>query len=216
MKSDNNDGFLLSIGMLFILSIFVVFVMCGKDIFNKPIMCDKLFQFIAKLIGLAFIGLIVIYGVIVAISDYTQKVSFESDDWQLESVIGTYTDYSHIIFDESVKVFDKNFGYEKVKNVIFYSKELTIKKLAFSNCKKLKQITFYANPKSIAKDAFLGCSKLSLIRFYGKKEDWEKYQIFIPSNPKIEFISTESSSNKTVEKMKVDLNCNGIINIKHR
>ena len=43
MKSDNNDGFLFSIGMLFILSIFVVFVMCGKDIFNKPIMCDKLF-----------------------------------------------------------------------------------------------------------------------------------------------------------------------------
>ena len=79
-----------------------------------------------------YYGLIVIYGVIVAISDYTQKVSFESDDWQLESVIGTYTDYSHIIFDESVKVFDKNFGYEKVKNVIFYSKELTIKKLAFS------------------------------------------------------------------------------------
>ena len=42
--------------------------------------------------------------------------------------------------------------------------------------------------KKIEKDAFLSCDKLSLIRVYGTKDDWDKLKIFIPSNPKIEFI----------------------------
>ena len=107
-------------------------------------------------------------------------------------------------------------NHKYIEKVVCYLDNSEIKSKAFSNCKELKQITFYSNPKNIAKDAFLGCSNLSLIRFYGTKQQWESHQIFIPSNPKIEFISTESSSNKTVEKMKVDLNWNGIINIKHR
>ena len=58
----------------------------------------------------------------------------------------------------------------------------------------------YNKSKELNIRAFVG-PVVSQDRFYGKKEDWDKHKIFIPSNPKIEFISTESSSNKTVEKI---------------
>jgi magnesium-transporting ATPase (P-type) len=94
---------------------------------------------------------------------------------------------------------------EKKFSAVFYSKEKEIKSKAFANCKKLKQIIFYEKPE-IDKDAFIGCSNLSRITIYGEKNKWEEQELFIPSNPKIEFISTIKNENKKVEaSMDIDM-----------
>lgn len=218
MSQKNNDGFYLAIGMFFVLSICILFGLCGEEIFSEVDMFDKVMFFILKVIGLIFLGAIFVYAVIVCISDFSFDIknylSLKNDEWKLISVIGKNKSYSHIIFDKNIDTFDSSYGYEKLKNVIFYSENLKIKREAFSNCKKLQQITFYEMPSYIEKDAFLGCESLSLIRFYGTKEQWESHKIFIPSNPKIEFLG--NSENKiTMNKTKIDLNCNGTINIRN-
>ena len=210
MNRRNNDGFYLALGMFLVVSICVIFAMCGKEIIRKVDMFDKIIGYILKGFGLLIATTLLVWGFKLYFCDFGII-----NEWTLASSIDEKKceNYTSIIFDvplSSGKI------YKNLEKAVFYSTELEIQSKTFSNCKKLKQITFYSNPISIAKDAFLGCSKLSLIRFYGKKEDWDNHQIFIPSNPKIEFISTEYSSNNTVEKMKVDLNCNGTINIKHR
>ena len=207
MNKKNNDGFYLALGMFLVVSICVIFAMCGKEIICEVDMFDKVIGYILKGLGLLFFITLVVWGCGIYFCNFNKI-----DDWTFSSKIEKGKKYTSIILDNE-SVFT---NHKYIEKVVCYLDNSEIKSKAFSNCKKLKQITFYSNPKSIAKDAFLGCSKLSLIRFYGKKEDWDKHQIFIPSNPKIEFISTESSSNNTVEKMKVDLNCNGTINIKHR
>lgn len=219
MKKKNNDGFYVAIGMFFVLSICILLGFCGEEIISEVDMFDKVMIFILKVIGLIFLGAIFVYAVIVCISDFSFDIknylSLKNDEWKLISVIGKNKSYSHIIFDKNIDTFDSSYGYEKLKNVIFYSENLKIKREAFSNCKKLQQITFYENPSYIEKDAFLGCESLSLIRFYGTKEEWESHKIFIPSNPKIEFLG--NSENKiTMNKTKIDLNYNGTINIRNR
>lgn len=210
MNRRNNDGFYLALGMFLVVSICVIFAMCGKEIIREVDMFDKIIGYILKGFGLLIATTLLVWGCKLYICDFGII-----DEWTLASSIDEKKSkkYTALIFDESAP---NGKFYKNVENAVFYSSTIKIDSKAFANCKELKQITFYSNPKSIAKDAFLGCSKLSLIRFYGKKEDWDNHQIFILSNPKIEFISTESSSNNTVEKMKVDLNCNGTINIKHR
>ena len=210
MNRRNNDGFYLALGMFLVVSICVIFAMCGKEIIREVDMFDKIIGYILKGFGLLIATTLLVWGCKLYICDFGII-----DEWTFSSSIDEKKSkkYTAIIFDESAP---NGKFYKNVENAVFYSKEKEIKSKAFSNCKKLKQITFYKKPKSIAKDAFLGCSNLSCITIYGKKEDWKQQELFIPSNPKIEFISTESSSNNTVEKMKVDLNCNGTINIKHR
>ena len=210
MNRRNNDGFYLALGMFLVVSICVIFSMCGKEIIRKVDMFDKIIGYILKGFGLLIATTLLVWGYKLYFCDFGII-----NEWTLASSIDKKKSkkYTAIIFDESAP---NGKFYKNVENAVFYSKEKEIKSKAFANCKKLKQITFYKKPKSIAKDAFLGCSNLSCITIYGKKEDWKQQEIIIPSNPKIEFISTESSSNKTVEKMKVDLNCNGTINIKHR
>lgn len=210
MNRRNNDGFYLALGMFLVVSICVIFAMCGKEIIREVDMFDKIIGYILKGVGLLIATTLLVWGCKLYICDFGII-----DEWTLASSIDKKKceNYRSIIFDvpsPSGKI------YKNLEKAVFYSTELEIQSKAFSKCKELKQITFYSNPKSIAKDAFLGCSNLSRITIYGKKEDWDNHKIFIPSNPKIEFISTESSSNNTVEKMKVDLNCNGTINIKHR
>ena len=209
MNRRNNDGFYLALGMFLVVSICVIFAMCGKEIIREVDMFDKIIGYILKGFGLLIATTLLVWGCKLYICDFGII-----DEWTLASSIDKKKSkkYTAIIFDESAP---NGKFYKNVENAVFYSKEKEIKSKAFANCKKLKQIIFYEKPE-IDKDAFIGCSNLSRITIYGKKEDWDNHQIFIPSNPKIEFISTESSSNKTVEKMKVDLNCNGIINIKHR
>lgn len=209
MNRRNNDGFYLALGMFLVVSICVIFAMCGKEIIREVDMFDKIIGYILKGFGLLIATTLLVWGCKLYICDFGII-----DEWTLASSIDEKKSkkYTAIIFDESAP---NGKFYKNVENAVFYSKEKEIKSKAFANCKKLKQIIFYEKPE-IDKDAFIGCSNLSRITIYGKKEDWDNHQIFIPSNPKIEFISTESSSNKTVEKMKVDLNCNGIINIKHR
>lgn len=209
MNRRNNDGFYLALGMFLVVSICVIFAMCGKEIIRKVDMFDKIIGYILKGFGLLIAATLLVWGCKLYICDFGII-----DEWTLASSIDKKKSkkYTAIIFDESAP---NGKFYKNVENAVFYSKEKEIKSKAFANCKKLKQITFYEKPE-IDKDAFIGCSNLSRITIYGKKEDWDNHQIFIPNNPKIEFISTESSSNNTVEKMKVDLNCNGIINKKHR
>ena len=209
MNRRNNDGFYLALGMFLVVSICVIFSMCGKEIIRKVDMFDKIIGYILKGFGLLIAATLLVWGCKLYFCDFGII-----DEWTLASSIDKKKSkkYTAIIFDESAP---NGKFYKNVENAVFYSKEKEIKSKAFANCKKLKQIIFYEKPE-IDKDAFIGCSNLSRITIYGKKEDWDNHQIFIPSNPKIEFISTESSSNNTVEKMKVDLNCNGTINIKHR
>ena len=209
MNRRNNDGFYLALGMFLVVSICVIFSMCGKEIIRKVDMFDKIIGYILKGFGLLIATTLLVWGCKLYICDFGII-----DEWTFSSSIDEKKSkkYTAIIFDESAP---NGKFYKNVENAVFYSKEKEIKSKAFANCKKLKQIIFYEKPE-IDKDAFIGCSNLSRITIYGKKEDWDNHQIFIPSNPKIEFISTESSSNNTVEKMKVDLNCNGTINIKHR
>lgn len=209
MNRRNNDGFYLALGMFLVVSICVIFAMCGKEIIREVDMFDKIIGYILKGFGLLIATTLLVWGCKLYICDFGII-----DEWTLASSIDEKKSkkYTAIIFDESAP---NGKFYKNVENAVFYSKEKEIKSKAFANCKKLKQIIFYEKPE-IDKDAFIGCSNLSRITIYGKKEDWDKHKIFIPSNPKIEFISTESSSNNTVEKIKVDLNCNGTINIKHR
>lgn len=209
MNRRNNDGFYLALGMFLVVSICVIFAMCGKEIIREVDMFDKIIGYILKGFGLLIATTLLVWGCKLYICDFGII-----DEWTLASSIDEKKSkkYTAIIFDESAP---NGKFYKNVENAVFYSKEKEIKSKAFANCKKLKQIIFYEKPE-IDKDAFIGCSNLSRITIYGKKEDWKQQEIFIPSNPKIEFISTESSSNNTVEKMKVDLNCNGTINIKHR
>lgn len=209
MNRRNNDGFYLALGMFLVVSICVIFSMCGKEIIRKVDMFDKIIGYILKGFGLLIATTLLVWGYKLYFCDFGII-----DEWTFSSSIDEKKSkkYTAIIFDESAP---NGKFYKNVENAVFYSKEKEIKSKAFANCKKLKQIIFYEKPE-IDKDAFIGCSNLSRITIYGKKEDWDNHQIFIPSNPKIEFISTESSSNNTVEKMKVDLNCNGTINIKHR
>ena len=209
MNRRNNDGFYLALGMFLVVSICVIFAMCGKEIIREVDMFDKIIGYILKGFGLLIATTLLVWGCKLYICDFGII-----DEWTFASSINEKKSkkYTAIIFDESAP---NGKFYKNVENAVFYSKEKEIKSKALANCKKLKQIIFYEKPE-IDKDAFIGCSNLSRITIYGKKEDWDKHQIFIPSNPKIEFISTESSSNNTVEKMKVDLNCNGTINIKHR
>ena len=209
MNRRNNDGFYLALGMFLVVSICVIFAMCGKEIIREVDMFDKIIGYILKGFGLLIATTLLVWGCKLYICDFGII-----DEWTHASSIDEKKSkkYTAIIFDESAP---NGKFYKNVENAVFYSKEKEIKSKAFANCKKLKQIIFYEKPE-IDKDAFIGCSNLSRITIYGKKEDWDNHQIFNPSNPKIEFISTESSSNNTVEKMKVDLNCNGTINIKHR
>ena len=204
-----NDGFYLALGMFLVVSICVIFAMCGKEIIREVDMFDKIIGYILKGFGLLIATTLLVWGCKLYICDFGII-----DEWTLASSIDEKKSkkYTAIIFDESAP---NGKFYKNVENAVFYSSTIKIDSKAFANCKKLKQIIFYEKPE-IDKDAFIGCSNLSRITIYGKKEDWDNHKIFIPSNPKIEFISTESSSNKTVEKIKVDLNCNGTINIKHR
>ena len=209
MNRRNNDGFYLALGMFLVVSICVIFAMCGKEIIRKVDMFDKIIGYILKGFGLLIAATLLVWGCKLYFCDFGII-----DEWTLASSIDKKKSkkYTAIIFDESAP---NGKFYKNVENAVFYSSTIKIDSKAFANCKKLKQIIFYEKPE-IDKDAFIGCSNLSRITIYGKKEDWDNHKIFIPSNPKIEFISTESSSNKTVEKIKVDLNCNGTINIKHR
>ena len=209
MNRRNNDGFYLALGMFLVVSICVIFAMCGKEIIREVDMFDKIIGYILKGFGLLIATTLLVWGCKLYICDFGII-----DEWTFASSIDEKKSkkYTAIIFDESAP---NGKFYKNVENAVFYSSTKKIDSKAFANCKKLKQIIFYEKPE-IDKDAFIGCSNLSRITIYGKKEDWKQQEIIIPSNPKIEFISTESSSNKTVEKMKVDLNCNGIINIKHR
>lgn len=193
MNRRNNDGFYLALGMFLVVSICVIFAMCGKEIIREVDMFDKIIGYILKGFGLLIATTLLVWGFKLYFCDFGII-----DEWTLASSIDKKNSkkYTAIIFDESAP---NGKFYKNVENAVFYSKEKEIKSKAFANCKKLKQIIFYEKPE-IDKDAFIGCSNLSRITIYGKKEDWDKHQIFIPSNPKIEFISTESSSNNTVEK----------------
>lgn len=193
MNRRNNDGFYLALGMFLVVSICVIFAMCGKEIIREVDMFDKIIGYILKGFGLLIATTLLVWGCKLYICDFGII-----DEWTFSSSIDEKKSkkYTAIIFDESAP---NGKFYKNVENAVFYSKEKEIKSKAFANCKKLKQIIFYEKPE-IDKDAFIGCSNLSRITIYGKKEDWDNHKIFIPSNPKIEFISTESSSNNTVEK----------------
>lgn len=193
MNRRNNDGFYLALGMFLVVSICVIFAMCGKEIIRKVDMFDKIIGYILKGFGLLIATTLLVWGFKLYFCDFGII-----NEWTLASSIDKKKSkkYTAIIFDESAP---NGKFYKNVENAVFYSSTIKIDSKAFANCKKLKQIIFYEKPE-IDKDAFLGCSNLSCITIYGKKEDWKQQEIIIPSNPKIEFISTESSSNNTVEK----------------
>lgn len=205
MNKKNNDGFYLAIGMFLVVSICVIFAMCGKEIISEVDMFDKVIGYILKGLGLAIAVTFLVWGIKLYVCDFNKI-----DEWTFSSKIENGKKYTSIIFDND-SVFT---NHKYIEKVVCYLDNSKIKSKAFSNCKKLKQITFYKNPKTIANDAFLGCSKLSCITIYGKKEDWEKHKIIIPSNPKIEFISCPENKT-TINKTEIDLKCNGTINIKN-
>lgn len=193
MNRRNNDGFYLALGMFLVVSICVIFAMCGKEIIREVDMFDKIIGYILKGFGLLIAATLLVWGFKLYFCNFGII-----NEWTLASSIDKKKSkkYTAIIFDESAP---NGKFYKNVENAVFYSSTIKIDSKAFANCKKLKQIIFYEKPE-IDKDAFIGCSNLSRITIYGEKNKWELHQIFIPSNPKIEFISTESSSNNTVEK----------------
>ena len=204
MKKKNNDGFYVAIGMFFVLSICILLGFCGEEIISEVDMFDKVIILILKGICLFFVIILLVWGCKMYISEFgvIEEYTFASDMKKGKK-------YTAIIFENEIPS-NKTFKY--LKKVIFYSTK--IKSKVFSCCKSLKEVTLYDN-KNIEKDAFLGCESLSLIRFYGTKEEWESHKIFIPSNPKIEFLG--NSENKiTINKTKIDLNYNGTINIRNR
>ncbi len=207
MNKRNNDGFYLALGMFLIVSICVLFAMCGKEIISEVNMFDRIIGFILKGLGLLIAITFIVWGIKLYFCDIAII-----DEWTLASAMKDNKKYASIIFDEDIS-FEKN--YKHLEKAVFYSKTKKIDSKAFANCKRLKQITFYEIPKTVAKDAFIGCSNLSRITIYGTKDVWKGQELIILSNPKIEFISSSGSTNN-VEKMKVDLNCNGTINIKNR
>ena len=199
-----NDGFYLTMGMFFVLFVCILFGVCGADLVRGNSMFDKvILRIINGFVLLIFLSLF-ICGCKIYFSDFgvIRDFTFVSD-------MKNNKKYTSLIFDKNIQEAKR---YKYLEKVIFYSDELHINSKAFSNCKNLKEITLYENPKEIAKDAFLGCENLSLIRFYGTKEDWEKHKIFIPSNPKIEFLSIHNEDKKK-ENPKTNIECNGTITI---
>ena len=180
MNRRNNDGFYLALGMFLVVSICVIFAMCGKEIISEVNVFDKIIGYILKGFGLAIAVTFLVWGFGIYFCDFNKI-----DEWTFSSKIENGKKYTSIIFDNE-SVFT---NHKYIEKVVCYLDNSEIKSKAFSSCKNLKEITFYKNPKKIENDAFLCCSNLSLIYFYGSKEDWEKHKIIIPSNPKIEFIS---------------------------
>lgn len=216
MNIKKSDEFYLATGMFVVLSACVVCGICGKDLIKEVNMLDKIMIFILKLIGMTFFSAVLIYGLIACINNFVADCQ-KPNKWKLASKIGDCKNCQYVIFDDKVKNFQpplKNNCYRNLKQAVFYAYRLEIQSRAFSNCEDLEEITFYEIPKSIEKDAFLGCDKLSLIRIYGTKEDWEKLKIYIPSNPKIEFIPPSASEEKAIDKKTIDVNCNATINVK--
>ena len=211
MNSKNNDGFYLTIGMFFVVSICILFAICGEDLIKEVCMFDKVFVFILKLIALVSLVIVVVFAFIVCISNFASSCNFKKN-WILLSE-NSDSKNKYIIFDENVKKFPEDQKYKKLKCAVFYAKDVEIQTRAFSNCKDLTEITFYEIPTIIAKDAFLGCKKLSVIYFYGTKEEWELKKIFIPSNPRIDFVSTQKSEKKQDQNI-INVNCSGTVNIK--
>ena len=203
-----NDGFCLTVGMFFVLFICILFGVCGADLVGKVSMFDKIEIFILRIIVLVFFSVILVFGFINCIWKFVLEIR-NVDEWQHITLIGQGKTKKNLIFGTEIKCFDCSYGYDNLEKAIFYSDDLHINSKAFSNCKNLKEITLYENPKEIAKNAFLGCENLSLIRFYGTKEDWNMHKVFIPSNPKIEFIQVENPKKNT----QLNIECNGIIEI---
>ena len=212
MNSKKNDGFYLAIGMFAALSACVLCGICGKDLIREVGMLDKIMMFILKLIGLVFLTAVLVYGVIACIYNFCLDIKTPGK-WKLVNNIGEYKNCQYVIFSEKVGSFPNDKYYSRLKHAVFYSSSLEIKNRAFSSCKKLKEITFYEIPKSIEKDAFLRCDRLSLIRVYGIKDNWDKLKIFIPSNPKIEFIPPIITDEKLTEEKIININCEATLNV---
>lgn len=213
MNGKKNDGFYLAIGMLVVLSICVLCGICGKDLIREVGMLDKIMVFILKLIGFVFFTAVLVYGVIACIYNFYLDIK-TPDKWMVIKNTSEYKNCQYVIFSEEVGSFPNDKCYSRLKHAVFYSSELEIQSRAFSECEELEEIIFYEIPKKIEKDAFLSCDKLSLIRVYGTKKDWDKLKIFIPSNPKIEFIPPVITDEKTTEKEKIiNINCEATLNV---
>lgn len=200
MNRRNNDGFYLALGMFLVVSICVIFAMCGKEIISEVNEFDKIIGYILKGFGLLIATTLLVWGCKLYFCDFGII-----DEWTLASSIDKKKSkkYTAIIFDESAP---SGKIYKNLEKAVFYSTELEIQSKTFSKCKELKQITFYEKPQKIDKDAFIGCSNLSRITIYGEKNMWENQLCFIPSNPKIEFIPTIKNENKKVEaSMDIDM-----------
>lgn len=211
MNSKNNDGFYLTIGMFFVVSICILFAICGEDLIKEVCMFDKVLVFILKLIALVSLVIVVVFAFIACIGNFASSCNFKKN-WILLSE-NSDSESKYIIFDENVKKFPEGKKYKKLKCTVFYAEGLEIQTKAFSNCKDLTEVTFYGKLNGVAKDAFLGCKKLSVIYFYGTKEEWEAKKIFIPSNPRIEFIPIPESEKKQDQNI-INVNCSGTVNIK--
>lgn len=212
MNSKKNDGFYLAIGMFVALSACVLCGICGKDLIREVGMLDKIMMFILKLIGLVFLTAVLVYGVIACIYNFCSDVKTPGK-WNLVDNIGECKNCQYVIFSEKVDFFPNDKCYSRLKHAVFYSNKLGIQSRAFSECEELEEITFYEIPKKIEKDAFLSCDKLSLIRVYGTKDDWDKLKIFIPSNPKIEFIPPIITDEKLTEEKIININCEATLNV---
>lgn len=121
MNRRNNDGFYLALGMFLVVSICVIFAMCGKEIIREVDMFDKIIGYILKGFGLLIATTLLVWGCKLYICDFGII-----DEWTLASSIDEKKSkkYTAIIFDESAP---NGKFYKNVENAVFYSKEKEIK-----------------------------------------------------------------------------------------
>lgn len=205
MNSKNNDGFYLTIGMFFVVSICILFAICGEDLIKEVCMFDKVMIRILIGFALAVFLTLFVWGCKIYFSDFNVI-----NEWTLASVMKDNKKYTAIIFDEAVSP-EKN--YIDLEKAVFYSKTTKIGSKVFAGCQNLKEVIFYEDPMIIESDAFIGCTNLARITFYGTKKNFDEYKIFIPSNPRIEFIPIPESEKKQEQNI-INVNCSGTVNIK--
>ena len=217
MDEEKKEPFLFSLAVVFALSLAVFAFFCGGD-FMKMGWC-KVITFIY--ICLFFVMITVFLGFI---------LFSKSDDTNVKTWI-TYSnnfdtpkDTERLTFFGDCGKIEKQFDLKKLQIVEFDSKDIEVDENTFSKCKNIEEVTFYQKPNVPPKNAFSKCTSLKKVKLVGNCNDWTDFQITVPTDCEITFLSTkeivipEKISERIIDDLKITIvnGLNSVFSTEHK
>lgn len=181
MNDENDKYFLFSVAVVLGLGLSFLAVFCG-DYMMKKANGDIVLTII---ISIVFVLLCIL---VLVISRYTKENSGNKEwcNYYMNDKVSKDTVQLYIGSDITEL---ENFDLPKLTTIEFDSTKIAIKKDNFSKCRNIEVVKFYQRPNGVEKNTFSNCSNLKYVYLVGNSSDWKGFEIIVPMECEIKFLS---------------------------